>query len=289
MRVRASAGASSFRRAGSLKKCLRQARAQVTRLRRELEEDGGAEKRRERAARERASKERAARLSEALEALKRLEESKKKPKQPRPRESEAAHGKRTEPRASSTDPEARVMKMADGGFRPAYNVQYASDTESQIIVGVDLGNVGSDLGQLPGMLDQLQRRYGRRPKEALVDAGFIHQESIVRADVEGITVYAPVQRPRDPDRDPHRPLPNDPEAVARWRERMGTEEAQRIYRERAASIECVNARARQRGLHQFLVRGQAKARCVALWHALAHNLVRSWSLQRSQPAMSGGA
>ena len=35
-------------------------------------------------------------------------------------------GKAEEARASTTDAEARVMKMGDGGFRPAFNVQFAT-------------------------------------------------------------------------------------------------------------------------------------------------------------------
>lgn len=285
MRVRASAGAASFRRKRSLKGCLGQARAQVEKLRRELDEDAGAASRREQAARGRAAEDRAQRVKHALKQLEQLNRSsqKKKEKKRKPGESDEDHSKRTEPRTSTTDPEARVMKMADGGYRPAYNVQFATDTESQIIVGVDLGNVGSDIGQLPPMLEQIEGRYERLPKEALVDAGFINHVSIENAHAREVIVYAPVLRPRDPNRDPHEPRPRDSEAVALWRRRMGTEEAKRIYRERAASAECVNALARQRGLQQFPVRGMGKAKAIALWHAIAHNLVRMWSLRKAGP------
>jgi len=83
---------------------------------------------------------------------------------------------------------------------------------------------------------------------------------------------------QDPRRDPHAPRPGDPPAVAAWRARMGTPEAQAIYKERAATAECVNAQARNRGLRQFLVRGLPKVRAIALWYALAHNLMRAVAL-----------
>ena len=51
-----------------------------------------------------------------------------------------------------------------------------------------------------------------------------------------------------------------------------------IYRERAASIECINAQARNRGLYHFPVRGPTKAKVIGLWHALAHNLMRTFRL-----------
>jgi hypothetical protein len=40
------------------------------------------------------------------------------------------------------------MKMGDGGFRPAYNGQFATDTASQVVVGVEAVAVGTDMGQL---------------------------------------------------------------------------------------------------------------------------------------------
>jgi len=92
-------------------------------------------------------------------------------------------------------------------------------------------------------------------------------------------VYAPVPKPRDPKVDRHAPHPGDSAAVAEWRRRMGTEEAKTIYKDRAATAECVNALGRRRGLVQLVVRGVAKVRAVALWVALAHNVMRMTALR----------
>jgi len=130
-------------------------------------------------------------------------------------------------------------------------------------------------------------RYGQAPAEVLADGGYVKLEDIVAvAQPEvGCTVYAPVPQPRDPARDPFQPLPGDPEAIAQWRARMGTEAAKVIYKERAATSECVNAIARNRGLRHFVVRGLAKAKAVLLWFALAHNLMRAMALRRAaEPA-----
>jgi len=264
VRVRASAGAASFRRRKTLETCLAAAATQVQALRAELEAEPGATTARQRAARERATRERAARVAQALAHLPALE-AKKKP---------AAQG---EARASTTDPEARVMKMADGGFRPAYNLQFATDTATQVIVGVDASNVGSDQGQLAPMVAQVEARHAQAPGAMLVDGGFAKTEDI-EAVSRRTTVYAPVQKPKDPTRDPHAPRPGDTPAVAAWRARMGSPEAQAIYKERAATAECVNAQARNRGLRQLLVRGLPKVRVIALWYALAHNLMRAVAL-----------
>ena len=170
------------------------------------------------------------------------------------------------------------MKMADGGFRPAYNVQLATDTETQLIVGVDVTDSGADAGELPPMLEQLEGRYERLPEEVLADTGFASHDTVDTCHERGVTLYAPVTRSRSTGRDPHQPRRYDSEAVIEWRARMGTERAKALYAQRAATAECVNALARQRGLQQFVVRGLVKVRAVALWHALAHNLLRTLSL-----------
>ncbi len=272
MRVRAGAGASSFRRRASLEECQSQAREQVESLRQELQEDPAASNRRRQAARERAARERSERVAKALGELAEIESKKK-------------GQKKEKARVSTTDPEARVMKMADGGFRPAHNVQFATDTASQVITGVEVVNAGGDEGQMPPMVQQHPQRYGKVPEETLIDGGFAQLEDIEKVSSPAVntTVYAPVQKPRKPGRDPHQPLPGDSATIAQWRQRMGTPEARQIYKERAATAECVNAISRNRGLRQFLVRGSRKVRAVALWFAIAHNLMRAVVL-RAQAA-----
>jgi transposase len=271
MRVRASAGAASFRRAPTLQECRRAAEARVASLRAELEADPAASSRRQAAARQRAARERQARVERALAAAEALgrQRAARAPKDGEP-------GK--EPRASTTDPEARVMKMADGGYRPAYNVQLASDTQSGLIAAVDLDARGSDNGKLAPMSDRLAELYGRRPGQHLADGGYTRLADIERLEQAGCEVLAPPPRPRDAGREPHLPLPGDPPGVAAWRARMGGEAAKAVYKQRAAIAELANAQARNRGLVRFLVRGLAKARAVVLWFALAHNLTRSWAL-----------
>ena len=172
-----------------------------------------------------------------------------------------------------------VMKMADGGFRPAYNGQFATDTESQVIVGIDVSNEGSDQGQMEPMVDRIVTDHDKVPDEYLVDGGFVNKVAIENVSSQGSTIYAPVQKPKDAKRDPYTPLPSDSEAVAAWRERMGTDEAKEIYKERASTAECVNAIARNRGLQQFRVRGIRKVKSVLLWYALAHNMMRGVALR----------
>jgi transposase len=265
-RVRASAGAASFRRGETLERCLQEARTQVERLKGEIEADPGALTRRQRTAQERAARERQERVERALARLPEMAAIKAKQGK-----------KRTEARVSTTDAEATVMKMGDGGFRPAYNAQFATDTETQVIVGVEVATVGTDMAQLSPMVEQVGERYGKHPEEWLVDGGYPAHEQIEQA-AEHTNVYAPVPKPKDPGTDPYVAKADDSKAVGAWRERMGSNEAKEIYKERAATAECVNALARERGLIRLRVRGKAKVRCVLLLHALAHNLMRTLAL-----------
>lgn len=266
MRVRASAGTGSFRREDKLKGYLEEAHARVQGLKGEVDEDPGALTRRQAGARERAAREREERIAKALARLPELAAIKQR------------QGKKAEEaRASSTDADATVMKMGDGGFRPAYNVQYATDGESQVIVGAEVVTLGSDQGQLAPMVEQVNTRCGEYPRQWLVDGGYNSHEQI-EAAAQRTEVYAPVPQPKDENTDPHQPKPGDSEAVAAWRVRMASDEAKAIYKNRAAVAECVNAQARNRGLTRLLVRGKTKARCVAVLYALAHNLMRMAAL-----------
>ena len=181
-----------------------------------------------------------------------------------------------EARASITDPEARNMKFADGGYRPGYNVQFATDTESSVIVGVEVTNAGTDNEQLTPMLNQLKGRYDRVPDEALVDGGFAALDAIDQAAARKCTVYAPLkdeEKQRKAGQDPHARKKGDSDAVADWRARMGTEAAKLIYRLRGQTAELVNAHCRNRQLWHMPVRGRPRCRIVGLLYAIAHNLV----------------
>ena len=173
------------------------------------------------------------------------------------------------------------MKFSDGGYRPGYNVQFSTETQSQIIVGVDVTNVGNDQEQLVPMLDQLRKRYGRTPAEVLVDGGFTALKAIEEATQAGCLVYGSIKGEDKQLRagtDPYAKKKRDSPAVAAWRARMATEAGKAISRLRGQTAEWVNAMARNRGLRQMPVRGQARCRTVALLYAIAHNLMQMFSL-----------
>src|SRR3984893_12977634 len=295
VRVRASAGAASFRRHSTLEDCQEEAAQAVRRLQEEASRDPCAASRREAAARLRAACDRERRVEKALtltrelhgqqqDLARRREERAFREKQKRSAagesdlEKEKEQTREKEPRASTTDPEARAMKMADGGFRPAYNVQFASDTQSGAVAGVAIDSSGSDMGKMAPMNEALAENYGERPRQHLADGGYTKFDDIEVLEKAGVEVYAPTPAPRDKNRDRYAPRPDDAPAIAVWRERMGSQAAKDIYKERAATAECTNAQARNRGLRQFLVRGVCKVKSIALLHGLTHNMVCGWRL-----------
>lgn len=279
VRVRAAAGASSFRRRPKLIKCLGKAKRVVARLAREIADDPDASNRRIAAARERAAAERQARVEAALEKMAELEAAaaRRAAKAEKKAQAQTARAeKKREPRASTTDPEARVMKMADGGFRPAYNVQIASVPEQQIVLAVDPVTSGSDRGLLRPMLEQIKRRYGTLPRRHLADAAYGKKADIEWAHRNGVLVHCPPVNSKH-GTDPYTPRADDGLGVAAWRRRMKSPTGKRVFKDRALA-ECIHARYRQWNLTRFTVRGRAKVRTVMLWFALANNLLRAHAL-----------
>jgi transposase len=268
IRVRASAGGSSFHREPTLEKCLKEAREQVDRTVQEREHPDPELSKRERAARERAAREKLERLEEAWKQLPEIKATKERQKK---HAGKAKAAKVKEARVSTTDPITRNMKMADGGFRPGLNVQFATETTSQVILGIGVSNQGSDQGLAPETEAQVEQRSGQRPEDYLFDGGFIDLNDIQAFEKKGIKVYAPLKKEEVKWISG---VAGSAEVMA-WRERMKTEEGQTIYKERAATSECVNAIMRAKyGLQQFTVRGISKALSVILLMVLAHNLMR---------------
>lgn len=284
VRVRVGAGAASFRREERLQKLLEECRQHVADLKKQLDAPESLEKAKARklAAEKRRAEDKQKRTEEAIAQLpelkKRQEEAAKR----------AGNGKRGEqirakqPRVSTTDPEARIMKMANGGFNPAVNVQLATDTESHAIVGVAVSNEGYDAANLSEpMRQQVEKRTGGKVEQHLIDGGYLLLEDIEKAHQQGVELFVPPKPARKEANRGHEldPKPGDSEAILAWKKRMASEEGKQIYKQRGSTSEPVNGELRtNRGLTQILVRGMDKNKCVVLWCALAYNLVHFGSL-----------
>ena len=278
MRVRVGAGAGSFRREERLEKLLVEAQQHVEELREQVESpEYAALSARQKAARKRAAEEKKQRLEQAIEQLPELKEKREKAAQ---RAGKGKYGDKVrnkELRVSTTDGEARVMKMANGGFNPAVNVQLATDTKSRAIIGVEVSNEGYDAAGLSEpMREQVEERTGKKVEEHLLDGGYLRMEDIEDAHQQQVKLFVPPKSARTA-KNRGRELeikPGDSAAVREWKTRMSSEEGKQIYKQRAATSETVNADLRtHRGLTQILVRGLNKSQCVALWCALAYNVL----------------
>ncbi len=264
VRIRASAGRSSFRRERTLQKLRRQVSRHVQRLKQPCEDEADPRSSRQRAAQERAARERLWRLDQALALLPELEAVKQNPT--------GKPSKHRPVRISTTDPQVRRMKLGDGSVQPAYNVQFATDTKSRVVVGVDVITAGDDYDQSRPMREQVEHRSGGKVTEHLYDGGYVKKAEIEKAETEGVAIYAPL--PLTKEGQPCIRGRGDPPGVASWRQRMQTPQAKEIYKLRASTSETVNAETKTyRGLSAFNVRGVRKVRCVALWSALAYNIV----------------
>ncbi|HZZ33026.1 MAG TPA: transposase [Phenylobacterium sp.] len=269
VRIRASAGAASFRRRKTLRSELVKAKALLRRLSRQDDDDPPS------ARKLRAARERAERVKAALANLAEVERLRAK------REKINANQTRRqkEPRASTTDPQARIMKMADGGFRPAYNVQFASLPGSGIILDVTCQSVGSDRGLAEPMARRLEQAYGRRPKRHLVDGGYQSADDIAAAEAAGTDFYCPPGKTKS-GRDPYEPRQKDTPPVARWRARMATEPAKDAYKRRSV-CELVHAKLRNQRIDRLHLRGRAKVETWMRWFALGSNILTAHRLAQA--------
>lgn len=288
MRVRAHAGSGSFRRQKSLEESRAAAEAYLKQLDsqhdQDDENDDDSATPGQRSARERAAVERSLRLEEACRQMDELQDryqnrnAKRKPED-RP----------SEPRISTTDPDARRMKMGDNGTRPAFNVQFANDVDTLVVVQVDVNNEGTDSAQLQPMYDSVCETYGVIPESYLADGGFSKKAGVCHVERQGTKFYGPLFKEKqqlESGEDPYAPRYWENAIYTAFRQRMGTEDAKAKYRRRAAGAEFANAVCRNQGLNQFKVRGALRAKAQALWHVLAHNFRRFINLTSSETEQS---
>jgi transposase len=260
-RTRAAASAPSFRTYGSLLECRAQAALHLKAVL--VSADDPTHTRAQHARRAAAARDFQERVEAAIATVTELQEQRKPSDKPA--------------RASTTDAEARVMKMGDGGFRPAYNVEYSVAGSElggpRTIVGVQVTNVGSDMGSLTPMAEQIEERTGQLPAVVLADGGCAKGEDIIALRAKGVDVLVP---PPDHAKSIEQLKQSgaNPELIA-WREQMETPEAKELYRARAGLCELTNAHQKSHhGITQFLVSGIDKVTAVVLLSAIASNLTQ---------------
>lgn len=276
-KVRASAGGGSFRREKSLERLREEAKAHVEKVKAQADDPAlGA---RVKAARERAAEDRVERVEAALAAMKRLQDENER------KRAKSRHKDRKvkEPRISTTDAEAKRMKMSDGGHRPAYNVQLGTDVKSRAIVGVRVTDQGNDVGL--NMRQEVERRTGVKVTTHITDGGYVNKAVIEKEEGAGVACVMPPPKNKE-GKVPGRQDGEGP-GVGRWRERMKTDEAAALLRRRGGIAETPNAELKtQRSLERILVRGLGKVRAVMLLGAVVYNLTHFASVWVGQPLVA---
>lgn len=281
-KIRASASKKSFKTGDRLLAIEAAVAQRLAALKQELAADKGGSSRRRQAARERAARDVKERAGKALAALERLK-AERKARAARHAKDEA---RKKEPKASTTDPEARCMRFADGAVRPAYNAQIAAAPKEGVIVSIEVTDRRNDAGLAGPMVDDIARRYGQTPERLLVDTSYATSADIVAlaAHAAGpVSVYAPPPSESDDVKLATlgrriRKRAKEPACLKEWRERMAGEAGKAVYALRKG-IERINADRKNHGFGFLPVRGLIKARAQALWHALANNLLAAHRLR----------
>ncbi len=272
-KVRASAGSGSFRRESTLQKLRQQAAEHVERVK--AQSDDQALSARVRAARKRAARERQERVDLALKAMEEINKARDAVfKDPR---------RKAVPRASTTDPQARVMKTRGGGRDAAYNVQFGTDGKSRAIVGVQVLQKGVDNGQSEAMRPEVERRTGVKVKTHVTDAGYLNKDTVEREETAGVTRIMPL--PTKPGGEPAVECqPSDGPGVRDWRERMQTDEAKALLKQRSGIAETPNGELKAyRAMDRLLVRGMNKVTSVVLLSAIVYNFTHFAQALIGQP------
>lgn len=268
-KLRASAGAASFRKLESLEEAKKEAQRHLEEVLAEADDPKLSVLRKK--ARERGARERLARIEAALQQIPEVAATKKKHKNDEPA------------RVSTTDPDARVMKRGDSGFRPSYNAQFAVTADpAAVIVGVEVTPFGTDHDAASPMVEQIEERFGVKPAELLTDGGYVSGEEIDALAEQGVTLVAPLPKLRAGQRPSTEPRDSDSPAQAEWRARMQTDEAKSIYKQRGQAVERVNADGKQhRALDDVPIRRINGAFAFVSLFALTYDILRLISLAKS--------
>jgi transposase len=288
-KVRAAASRSSMRRVQRLTELETKARERVAELRRELEADPAASERRLLKRRLSGAEDRARRVAAALAkragAVQEGDRDESGPAQGNEGNDEPPGTKQKEERISTTDPDAQLMRMADGAVRAAYNVQVAS--ACGFVVAIEPTERRNDRGLAPAIVKQVEQRCGKPPWRLLADVGAMTATDITgfAATHPAIEVFSPPPARKESSKPEskaryERNRAAEPQCLKDWRERMDSEDGKAVYKRRS-NTEHVHGRMKNRGFGRMVLRGLRKVNIACLLHAIAHNLI--WAISRRSP------
>lgn len=278
-RVKANAGSGSLKTEKTLDEYLKMAELEINRLIKEQQTNPSTYSLRQKAAKERAIIERKERLEQAKSEMSKYQA--KRDEDCKRNNRRLSDEDKKEMRVSTTDPECRKMKMGTGGFRPAFNVQFATSTQKKIIVGVEVVNT-LDPGTLVPMMKQVKENLAAAGcpmyRKWLADSAYANNADVNAASelFPEVTLYMSLKGNQHVDEFSERK--GDSPVMKELRQRMSTEESKAVYKERCSTAEFANAVVKNKGMVEFLTEGLAKAKNMAILFAIMHNMLRYWSV-----------
>ena len=169
-KVKACAGADSFRREDRIKNHMKAAEEQIRTLRESPEEEMSLRRQK---AHERITRDKKERMEHALSEFAKIREGKTEEEAP-------------EARASITDPDSRIMKQSDDGYAPSYNLQVSTDSAFGVIVAQAISQHPDDCGELLPALQRIEENTGKKPVQIVADGGYTTRENILAMDGDGL-------------------------------------------------------------------------------------------------------
>jgi len=225
-----------------------------------------------------------AREAQAEKLRRREEEERKTGRRKRGRKPKRAEAvaERVRERATTnlTDPDSRILKTRRG-YVQGYNGQAMVDCGSQVIVAQGLTQEEVDFRQLDVMLERCEAQAGKKPKQCLADAGYWSEENARLEDEETELFIATTKefKQRQALREQGPPRGRVPKALTltgRMERKLRTKRGQKIYRERAMTVEPVFGQMEGRGLNHFLLRGVEKVKMEWSLFCTTHDLLKLW-------------
>ncbi len=224
-----------------------------------------------------------AREKAAKEAVKKAQVKGASPETAKRASEDAATSAAVNPRAQRnfTDPDARIMKTADGSFHYCFNAQAVVDERAQVIIATSLVQDATDVHQLIPMIETATEQLGRAgvttsPRVLLADAGYCSADNLDATAHGPSEVLLATGRQQHGERvtdSPRGRIPTNATSRERMARRLRTKSGRVDYARRKVIVEPVFGQMKVRQhAGQFRLRGLEGAQGEWTLHAICHNL-----------------
>jgi len=184
-----------------------------------------------------------------------------------------------------TDPQSKIMKVANKGWEQCGSAQAAVDSDKQIIVACDVSNETNDKQQFEPMLEKAQENVGEdnKIKAASADNSYYSESNVKYAEDKTIDAYIATGKIKHNDPQPKSPrgrIPKNLTVKQKMARKLRTKKGRETYSKRKAIVEPVFGQIkRARGFVGFSMRGTEKMRGEWAIVCLTHNLLKLFRAQ----------